>query len=142
MLGTIRSSVSGSMSLTHLQLRSEADDLDVEILVDRLELVAQRDEMLVAAQQTPQQRREPDDQRARGVGFGADQRRDRRQRVEQEVRVDLALQRFDLRGEQQLLLFLEPVLDARAVPDLDRRGDGQHRASTTRIIIHGRGGSR
>ena len=32
-----------------------------------------------------------------------------------------------LRGQQQLLLFLQPVLDARVVPDLDRRRDAQHR---------------
>ena len=31
--------------------------LDVEVLVDRLELLAQRDEVLLAAQQPPQQAR-------------------------------------------------------------------------------------
>ena len=40
--------------LHHFQLRSEADHLDVEVLVDRLELIAQRDEVLVTAQQTSQ----------------------------------------------------------------------------------------
>ena len=32
-----------------------------------------------------------------------------------------------LRRQQQLLLLLQPVLDARVVPDLDRRGDAEHR---------------
>ena len=32
-----------------------------------------------------------------------------------------------LRGQQQLFLLLQPVLDAGVVPDLDRRGDGEHR---------------
>jgi len=36
------------------------------------------------------------------------------------VRIDLALQRFDLRGEQELFLLLEAVFDARVVPNLDR----------------------
>ncbi len=76
----------------------------------------------LAAHQAPQQARELHDQHAGGVRLGADQRGDRGQRVEQEVRVDLAGERLDLRRQQQLFLFLQPVLDARAVPDLDRRG--------------------
>ena len=127
MLGTMTSSVSGLICLSTLQLRAEADDLDVEVLVDRLELLAQRDEVIGAAHQPAQQARELRDQHARRVGLRADERRDRRERVEQEVRVDLAGQRLDLRREQQLFLLLQPVLDARVVPDLDRRRDGEHR---------------
>src|SRR5207253_7096953 len=37
------------------ELRAEADDLDVEILVNRLELFAQRHEMVGAAHQAPKQ---------------------------------------------------------------------------------------
>ena len=64
---------------------------------------------------------------ARGLRLRSDERRDRRERVEQEVRVDLIGERLDARRHQQLLLLGEPVLDARAVPDLDRNGDGEHR---------------
>ena len=119
------SSVSGLICLSTLQLRPEADHFDVEVLVDRLELLAQRDEVIGAAHQPAQQARELRDEHARRVGLRADERRDRRQRVEQEVRVDLAGERFDLGREQQLLLFLQPVLDAGVVPDLDRRGDAE-----------------
>ena len=114
--------------LLDAQLRAEAHDLDVQVFVDRLELFAQRDEVIGAPHQAAQQARELRDQHARRFRLRADERRDRRQRVEQEVRVDLVRERFDLRGEQQLLLFLQPVLDARVVPDLDRRRDGEHRA--------------
>ena len=37
-----------------------------------------------------------------------------------------------LRRQQQLLLLLQAVLDARAVPDLDRRRDGEHRREQRR----------
>ena len=134
------SSVSGADLLVDRQLRAEADDLDVEVLVDRLELLAQRDEVIGAAHQAAQQARQLRDQHARRFRLRADQRRDRRQRVEQEVRVDLVGERLDLRREQQLLLFLQPMLDARVVPDLDRRRDAEHRreqddhaASTTGV---------
>ena len=113
--------------LVDAELRPEADDLDREVLVDRLELLAQRDEVIRAAHQPPQQPGELRDQHARRLGLRPDQRRDRRERVEEEVRVDLVGERLDLRGEQQRLLLLQPVLDARVVPDLDRRRDGEHR---------------
>ena len=58
----------------HLQLRAEPDDLDVEVFVDRLELLAQRDEMIAAAEQTPQQTGEFHDDRARRLRLRADQR--------------------------------------------------------------------
>ena len=38
----------------------------------------------------------------------------------------LAGQRVDLGRHQELLLFLEPVLDPRGVPDLDRNGHREH----------------
>src|SRR5678816_1192847 len=101
----IRDSVRADL-FSDAKLRPEANDLDVEVLVDRLELFTQRDEVLMAAQQPPQKRRELEDQRARGIRLRANQRRDRRQRVEEEVWVDLALERFDLCGEQQLCLLL------------------------------------
>jgi hypothetical protein len=106
---------------------SEPDALDVQVLVDRLELFAERDEVFLAAQQPPQQARELDDEHAGGFRLRADERRDGRQRVEQEMRVDLAGQGLDPCRHEQLLLLLQPVLDARAVPDLDRDRDAQHR---------------
>ena len=86
----------GADLLVDLQLRAEPDHLDVEVLVDRLELLAQRHEMVGAAHQPAQQTRQLGDQHAGGFRLGADQRRDRGQRVEQEVRVDLVGERLDL----------------------------------------------
>src|SRR6266853_1494036 len=118
----------GRMNLSdHLQLWPEPDHFDVQVLVDRLELFAQGDEVIGAAQQPPQQARELGDQYAGGFRLRADERRDRRERVEQEMRVDLVGERFELGGEQELFLLLEAVLDAGVVPDLDRRGHSQHR---------------
>ena len=97
----------GRNLLAHAQLRPEAHDLDVEVLVDRLELLPQRDEMLLAAQQTAQEAGQLVDQRSRRLWLRANQRRDRRERVEEEMRIDLALERLDLRGEQELLLLLQ-----------------------------------
>ena len=109
------------------QLRAEAHRLDVEVLVDGVDLLAQRDEVIARPEQTAEQARELRDEHARRFGLRADERGDRRQRVEQEMRVDLVRERLELRREQELLLLLQPVLDARVVPDLDRRRDGEHR---------------
>jgi hypothetical protein len=54
MLGTMISRAVGSICLSTTERRSEADALDVEIFVDRLEFLAQRDEVFLAAQQAPQ----------------------------------------------------------------------------------------
>ena len=67
MLGTTMSRLPSSISFSTTS-RAEADALDVEVLVDRLELLAQRDEVILAAQQAPQQRRQLDDQHARRFG--------------------------------------------------------------------------
>ena len=61
------------------------------------------------------------------AGFDRSTRGDRRQRIEEEMRVDLAGERIDARRHQQLFLLLQPVLDAGAVPDLDGHGDAEHR---------------
>ena len=62
--------------------------------------------------------------------------------VEEKVRIDLALEHFDLRGQQQRVLFLQPVLDAGAVPDLDRGATASTAASTTSASWAGRGRTR
>ena len=116
----------GADPLVDTQLRTESDDLDVEVLVHRLELFAQRHEMIGAAHQSPEETRELRDQHARRFRLGPDQRRDRGQRIEQEMRIDLIGERFDLGGEQQFFLLLQPMLDARVVPDFDRRRDAEH----------------
>ena len=61
------------------------------------------------------------------IGIEANQRRNGIQRVEQEVRIDLAGERVHARLQQQLLVLLEIHLDARVVPDFQRRRDGHHR---------------
>ena len=69
MLGTIEVERVGAMSFRTFSLRPEPDDLDVEVLVDRLDLIAQRDEMILATEQPAQQPRELDDHRPRGLRF-------------------------------------------------------------------------
>ncbi len=127
MLGTTTSRLAGSIDFSIVSFGPKRTRFDVEILVDGLELLAQRDEVLLAPQQSAEQSRELDDERARRLGLRADERGDRRQRVEQKMRVDLARERGDAGRDQQLLLFLQPVFDARAVPDLDRDGHAEHR---------------
>src|SRR5262245_1738714 len=78
--------------LTDLQFRTEPDDLDVEIFVDRVELFAERHEVLVTAKEAAEQSRQLVYQRSRRLRLRSNQRRNRRERVEQEVRIDLALE--------------------------------------------------
>src|SRR5580692_8090476 len=73
---------------------SETDYFDVEVVIDELQFFAKRYEGVAAAQQSSQNRRQLDDQFARRIGIEAHQRGDRVQGIEQEVRVDLVLQRF------------------------------------------------
>jgi hypothetical protein len=73
----------------------------------KLELLAQGAEVVVLAQQPAQHLGKLHHHHARLVGIGADQRRDRVQRVEQEVRIDLAGERGQARFHQQPLLLLE-----------------------------------
>ncbi len=107
-----------------MEFRPEARHLDVQVLVDRLEFLAQCHKVLMAAHQSPQQSRELDDECAGCVWLRPNERGDRGERVEEEMRVDLALERFNLRRQKELLLLLQPVFDARIVPDPDRRGHG------------------
>ena len=74
------------------------------------------------------------DHRARLVGIGPDQRGDRIQRVEQEVRVDLAGERRQPRLHQQLLLLHQLGLVAGVVPDLERQ---RHREQRGHVDDHG-----
>ena len=107
---------------------AEASHFDVQIIVDKTELFVERHEGLVLAQQAAKDIAQLQDDDARQVGIIANQRRDRIERVEQEMRIDLAGERVHARLQQQLLVLLEIHLDARVVPDLDGNGDGHHRS--------------
>ncbi len=67
--------------------------------------------------------RELDDHLAGEVGLGADERGDGVEGVEEEVRVDLALQGVEAGFEQEAGLLFELVLDADGVPDFERDAD-------------------
>src|SRR4029077_20512211 len=109
--------------LENLQLvAAEADHFDVQVVVNELELFAQRDACLRLAQQAPQDVRELQDHAAGHVRIEADQRGDGVQSVEQKMRVDLAGKRVHARFQKELLILLEVHLDARVVPDLDGHG--------------------
>src|ERR1700683_1082255 len=72
------------------QLLAETSYFDRKVIFDEVQLVAQRAEVLMLAQQASQDAREFQHSEARRVRIGADQRRDRVQRIEQKVRIDLA----------------------------------------------------
>ena len=143
MLGTSTSSAPRVDLLVHLELRPEADLLDVEVLVHGFDLVAQRHEVIGVAQPAPQQRRQAVHQHARRLGLGADERRDRRERVEEEMRVDLTRERLDLGGQQQLLLLDCSRCSMRALFQI-LIGIATERtvATSTRKKSHGEGASR
>ncbi len=113
--------------LFDVQLRPEADQFDVEVLVDRRQFLAEADEVILAAHEAPQQAGQAADDHPRRFWLRSDQRRDRRQRVEEEVGVDLVGQDRHARFHQELLLLLQAMFDAGVVPDLDGRRDAQHR---------------
>ena len=133
MLGTMMSSDAGLEFLHHPQLvAAEAHDFDVQIVVDEFHFLAQRHEGIAAVEQAAQDVGQLDDQFARRIGIEAHQRRNRVQRIEQEVRIDLVLQRLHAGVQQQAFLLFQLDLDAHAVPDLqfgsdhrDRRGVDQ-----------------
>jgi hypothetical protein len=114
--------------LENLQLvAAEADYFDVEIIVDEFELFTQRDERFVLAQQAAQNVGQLQDHAARHVRIETDQRRNCVERVEKEMRIDLAGERVHARFEKELLILLEIHLDARVVPYFYGHGDAHHR---------------
>src|ERR1700690_2620275 len=106
---------------------AEADHFDVEIIVNEFQLFAQRHERFVFAQQSPQNVRKLQHDAARHIGIEANQRRNRVECVEQEMRVDLAGERVHARAEQELLILLEVHFDARVVPNFYGDGHAHHR---------------
>ncbi len=85
---------------------AKADDFDVEIIVDELELFAQRDEGFVLAQEAAENVRKLQDHAAGHVRIEANQRGNGVQRVEKEMRIDLAGERVHARFQQKLLILL------------------------------------
>src|ERR1700674_342795 len=100
---------------------SKTYDFNVQIIVDELHFLAQRDERIRTVQQTAKNGSEFQDHLPRRIGIEAHQRRNGIQRIEQEVRVDLILQRRHARLQQQPFLFFQLYLDANAVEDFQFR---------------------
>ena len=91
MLGTKGFERLGIHFLDDLQIvAAETRHFDVEIVVHETQLVLQRHKRIVLAQQAPQNISQLEHDDARLVGIVANQRRDRIQRIEQEMRIDLA----------------------------------------------------
>ena len=118
-----RSSV-GSERVERLRLDVEADDqpigearlLDLEVLREEIELRLERDFLAARVlERHPQQIAEAHQGPVGGLDVAVHQRRDRVQRVEQEVRLELLLQRRHLRFDQ---LRFELRRAQRAVPRL------------------------
>src|SRR5208283_1977016 len=107
---------------------AKARHLNVEIIVNKRKLFTERHKRFVLAQQSPEYIAEFQDHAARRVRVNADQRRNRVERVEKKVRVDLAGERVHPGAQQQLLVALQVHLDARVVPNLKRRRHAHQRA--------------
>ena len=93
----------------HLQLVAEACLLDGHVVTHLLQLLLNIDQLIPLVEVVAQVVRQIGDELARLLGPDADQRRDGVEGIEQEVRVDLALQGGELRLAGHLL----ELLDAR-----------------------------
>ena len=103
--------------------RAEAGDFDGQIVVGGGELVAEGNEGVVLAEHFAENVGELDDELASLLGAEADERGDGAEGVEEEMRVDLALESIEAGFEQEALLFFEGALDADGVPDFERDAD-------------------
>ena len=120
----------------HAQPLLESGALDLQIRLDQLELTSERRHLALGPQHAAQQRGQTHQRVERALRRRLNQVADRRQRVEQEVRVDLRSQRAQLRfgGELADLLFADPPVVSLA-GDADRidaasdhEGDGFEKA--------------
>ena len=115
--------------LHHAQLvATEADDFNVEIVVDEFHFFTQRHKSIAAVEQAAQNVGQLDDQFTGRIGIEAHQRGDRIQRIKEEVRIDLVLQRLHAGVQQQPLLLFQLDLNANAVPDFEFRPDDSDRS--------------
>ena len=99
---------------------AEAGHFDIQVIVDEVEFVAQRAQKFHAC--AAGGARILDNlitTTARHVGIVTNQRRNRVQRVEQEMRIDLAGKRIHARLQQQLLILLQVHFNPRVVPNFD-----------------------
>ena len=90
----------------------EARALDIQVRLDEVDLPAERGELAFGAQDAAQQRGEPHQRLQRPRRRRLDQVADGRQRVEEEVRIDLRAQGAQLRfgGELAVVLLAELAL--------------------------------
>ena len=84
----------------------EARALDIEVRLDDVQLAAERGEFAFGSEDAAQQRRQPQQRLQRARRRRLDQVADRRQRIEQEVRIDLGAERAQLGFGRQLADFL------------------------------------
>ena len=102
---------------------AKADHLDVEVIVGEAELVAEGDVGVVILEQRAQDVGQFHGHLARQFGPAADQRSDGVEGVEEEVRIDLALEGVEAGFEQEMFLFLELDFEAEGVPHLEGDAD-------------------
>ena len=91
---------------------------------------AKGDEGFAVFEQNAQDVGELYDHLAGELWLGADERRDGVEGVEEEVRIDLALEGVELGFEQESRLFFELAFDADLVPDLQWDSDDDGGAET------------
>ncbi len=119
--------------LLHQELAaSEADRLDVEVRVDELQLLLERDEMVLLLQELSQDARELADEHPRHFGIGPRRGGDGVEGVEEKVGIDLTRERLESRADDQHLLLRELSLEPDVVPDLDGNAERGERADVDR----------
>ncbi len=107
---------------------AEPDDFNVEIIVGKTQLVSEGNEGIVIPEHGAEQVGQLDNHQARFIGALTDERGDGVERVEEKMRIDLALQGIEAGFEDEAFLFLELDLDTECVPDLERDAD-DHRGT-------------
>ena len=104
----------------HAKLRPEPRLLELEVALHVPQLVFERDELARAREPAAQMIGEREHEPPRALRLGADERRDRVQRVEDEVRLHLRLQRGRRRGVELRQLQLRREVAADLLERLDR----------------------
>src|SRR6266403_2795487 len=102
---------------------AEAGHFDVQVIVDELELFAERHKRLMLAKEAPQNIAQLQDHAAGRIRINAEQRRNGVKRIDEKVRIDLAGERVHSGFPQKLLMAFEVHLDARVVPYFQRGSD-------------------
>jgi hypothetical protein len=123
--------------LFHAQLvGAKAHHFDVEVVVGKAQLLAQRNVGVVILEQRAQNVGQLHRHLARHLRLHAHQRGNGVERVEQKVRIDLALQRVEPGLEQQPLLLFKLHLDAQRIPHLERDAHTMGALSHTSACSH------